>query len=213
MKLGIVRPEMPREPRVQALPQLGRIDFLRVFKFIHNIAKLIKQSFVILLVASEPAVRMIPHELFFEGEVSGDALEQVAEEGGNRPFRLAGAKLLVKAVDQIDELFVLVIDRVDADAVFVLPLQQLHDAVSLRVRAFASPILVCQSFRMPIQAVSSMFRGRGCRTPAKKLRRLFRVFSDIFKAKLLRRTEAAMIEEAEEVALAPAKLGSNTLYS
>lgn len=40
---------------------------------------------------------------------------------------------------------------------------------------------------------------------------LLRVFRNIFEAKLLRGTETAMIEEADEVALTPIKLGSNAL--
>jgi hypothetical protein len=123
MKLGIVRPEMTREPGVQSSRQLNRIDLFGVLKRIHNIAQLIEQSFVILLVGSKPAVSMISHELFLERKVSGDSLEQIAKESGNRPFGITSVEFLVQPVDQIYELLVLVVDRFDADAVFVLPME------------------------------------------------------------------------------------------
>ena len=99
MQLRIVRPEMTCEPYVQSSRQAGRIELFTVLKCIHDVAQLIEQSFMILFVRSKSVVSMIAHEFFFEGEVSGDSLEQIAEKGGNAVLGIASTKLLLQLVD------------------------------------------------------------------------------------------------------------------
>ncbi|HEV8517097.1 MAG TPA: hypothetical protein VGQ54_00890 [Burkholderiales bacterium] len=123
MQLGIVRPEMKCEPCVQSSRQAGRVELFTMFKSIHDVAQLIEQSLMILFVRPKSAACMVAHELFFEGEVSGYSLEQIAEKGGNALLGIASTKLLLQLIDQLYELLVLVVDRLNADAVFVLPVE------------------------------------------------------------------------------------------
>jgi hypothetical protein len=58
--------------------------------------------------------------------VSGDSLVEIAEEAENGELGTLRRRLLVQPVDQIDKFAVLMIDRFDADAISLLPMQQAH---------------------------------------------------------------------------------------
>ena len=84
---------------------------------------------MIVLVLGELVIALLAHEALLQREMRRDRLVEVAEEaeyGHLGPLRL---RLFVQAVDQFDELAMLVVDRLDADAVALLPVQQAHDVL------------------------------------------------------------------------------------
>src|SRR5262245_13326310 len=135
MQLGVVRPEMAREPGVQTVRQLNRVDLLGLLERVHDLAQLVEQALVVLLVRRQPLIALIAHELLLEREVRRDSGKQIAEERRYRLLGIGGHELLVEPIDQVDELPVLVVDRCDADAVFVFPTQQRHGALPCPYRS------------------------------------------------------------------------------
>ena len=91
-------------------------------------------------------------------------------------------------------------------------LQQLHRVVSPWITVFPRHFLP-NRVGCPTRAARSHDPGI-CDAEALKtnLVGLLRAFRNIFEAQLLRGTETAMIQEAEEFALAPAQIGSNVLH-
>src|SRR5262245_60924473 len=125
----IVRLEMAREPGVQPPRQIVGVDRIHSVEFVHDVADLVEQAFVIVLVLPQLVIAALAHEPFLEREMGRYPLEQIAKKAFHRQFRAARRQLVMQTIDQIDQFLVLVIDRGDADAVLVLPLQQCHDTL------------------------------------------------------------------------------------
>ena len=126
MKFGIVRPEMTCEPGVEPSGQFGGINLFRVLENIHDIAQIIQQPFVIGLVGSKLTVAVFSHEPFLKRKMSRDSFQQIAKKGRYRKFGILGVELRAEPVNQTNQLLMLVINGVDTNAIFVLPLQQRH---------------------------------------------------------------------------------------
>ena len=95
-------------------------------KIVHDVPDFIQKPFMIMLMLNKLAVFAFTHKSFLQRKMRRDGLEEVAEEGLDRGLSGMCRHFVMKLVDQIDQLAVLVINRLDADAVLVLPLQQGH---------------------------------------------------------------------------------------
>src|SRR5690242_7508363 len=111
VQTGVVGLEMTREPRVELLSELARRDVEVLLEAVHDVAEIIQQTLVIALVLAQAVIVMLAHEPLLEGEMRRDAPEQVAEEGFDRGPVAVGDQLVMQAVDEIDQLAMLVIDR------------------------------------------------------------------------------------------------------
>jgi hypothetical protein len=76
-------------------------------------------------VRREIGVVVVVHDLFLEREMRRDAREQ-GRDGGRRRACSGCVELVVQTIDEIDQLPVIAVDRVDADAERLFPLQQCH---------------------------------------------------------------------------------------
>src|SRR5690606_22568264 len=124
----IVGPEMKGEPVVEALRQLPRGALPIGLVAVHDVADFLEQRLVRFLVRGELVVAVLAHELFLKREMRGDGAQDLPED--SRRVRDVGTRdqALVQRVDEVDELAVLVVYRLDANAVVALPFDQGHRA-------------------------------------------------------------------------------------
>ena len=79
MKFGVVRAEVLREPLLQFGRKARLVEVSIVFHTIHDVAKLIEQCLMVLLVRWIAFIACVAHELFFERKMRGDLREYLTE--------------------------------------------------------------------------------------------------------------------------------------
>src|SRR5262249_9714568 len=123
---------MPREPGVEPVREQLLVHALAGLEILHDIAQLIEQALMVVLVLGEPVVAALPHQAFLQREMRRYRLEQISEEIDDGVPRTLRGRLRIEAVDQLDQFPVLVIDGGNADAVALFPMQQTHDPPSTK---------------------------------------------------------------------------------
>src|SRR6516165_11974473 len=133
MQAGVVGLEMAREPRIETFRQIAAAHLIGAEVLVHHVAKLVDQPLMVGLVLRKLVVAAFPHEALLERKMGRNPFQEVAEERLDRGIGAYLCKLGIKPVDEIDELLVLVIDRLDPDTVLILPPQKGHALLPYRI--------------------------------------------------------------------------------
>ena len=123
----IVGLEMVLKPVGQALAEFMLVDFHRGLEVVGELANIVEQPLVVGLVLAEGIVTVALHGLFLEREVRGDTAVDIAEPV-EHPLALGAAgDQFEQRIDLANQLLVLVIDPVDAGAIFIAPFDRCHE--------------------------------------------------------------------------------------
>ena len=126
MKSCVVRTEVLGKPAPQVLRKSLLVIAAIIVNEIHDIAKFVKQHFVISLVLREQWITRITHVLLFECEVGRDLGEYFAEHGYHFLRGRVFTDQRVQIVDQIDHFAMFEIDRRHADTEVIFPFNKAH---------------------------------------------------------------------------------------
>ena len=127
MKAGIFRAEVSAKPRFKLLSQFRlEIGVAALIEGIHDVPDVVQQGFVVFFVLRVLVVFEFAHHALLEGEVRGDPCVDFTEKIGDSLPRGATTKPVMELVDEVNQLAVLVIDRLDPDFERLAPGYQRH---------------------------------------------------------------------------------------